>query len=161
MEILEPMAANLEATQAGIWSTLSRTLQLPIVQRIETILEKSGEITPLPKDAISPTVIGGLAAIGRDSDLNKLRELTADFANAAGILPEIVEYLDAAVVAEKIVLNHSVPADGLLKSPQRVKEEQQQAQQQAMQEQMIAEASKAAPGVIEGAMAGGEGGQVQ
>lgn len=150
---IRAMAQELEATQAGVWSTLAREMQLPIIKRIETILEKSREITPLPKGVVEPTVVGGLAAIGRDSDLNKLRELTADFANAAQVLPEIVQYLNAGAVAEKIVLNHSVPAEGLLKTPAEVAQEQQQAQQQAMMQQVMSEASKAAPDMVKGGMA--------
>ena len=150
---IRAMAQELEATQAGVWSTLAREMQLPIIKRIETILEKQGEITPLPKGVVEPTVVGGLAAIGRDSDLNKLRELTADFANAAQVMPEIVQYLNAAAVAEKIVLNHSVPAEGLLKTPAEVQQEQQQAQQQEMMQQAVGEATKAAPDLVRGGVA--------
>ena len=146
------MANQIEATQAGIFSTLARTMQLPIVKRIEAILTKSGEITSIPKNTVEPTVIGGLAAIGRDTDMNKLRELTADFANAASILPEVVQYLNASTVAEKIVLNHSIPAEGLLKTPAEVAQAAQQQQQQQLMQQAMVEGTKAVPDIARDAM---------
>lgn len=146
------LAMDLDNVSGAVWSTLARECQLPIVRRIEQILEKQREITSLPKGTVQPTVIGGLAAIGRDTDMNKLRELTADFANAASVLPEVVQYLEPSVIAEKIVLGHSVPSQGLLKTPAQVQQEQQAAQQAAMQQQMVQEASKAAPGLVEQAV---------
>ena len=143
------LAQELESTQGAIWSVLAKEMQLPVVKRIESILERKGEITSVPKGVVEPTVVTGLQAIGRNADLNKLRELTADFGNAAQVMPEIVQYLNASVVAEKIILGHSVPSDGLLKSPEEVQEEQQAAQQAQMQQQLMEEASKAAPGVIQ------------
>ena len=152
---IRAMAQELEATQAGIWSTLAREMQLPIVKRIETILEKKGEITQLPKDVVEPTVIGGLAALGRDAETNKLRELMNDIGMAAQIKPDIVEYIDTSVIAESIVLNSGVPIEGLLKTPEQVAEERAAAQQQAQQQQMMDVASQAIPGVLETAAATG------
>jgi hypothetical protein len=151
---IRAMAQELEATQAGVWSTLARELQLPIVKRIETILEKQGEITSLPKDVVEPTVIGGLAAIGRDAESGKLEQLLQQIGMAAQIKPDIVQYLNTATIAESIVLNSGVPIAGLLKTQKEVQAEQQQAQQQQMIQQGMMEATKAAPDLVKNAVAG-------
>jgi len=148
------LAKELESTQGGVWSVLSQELQLPIVKRIEAILEARGDIKSLPRNTVEPIIVTGLQAIGRTQDLARIREMLQDLAAVAQLKPEVMQFIDARDLVTKIFIGHGIPEDGLLKTEEEVAEEnaaaQKQAQQQAMQEQVMS----AIPGSIEKAVGG-------
>jgi hypothetical protein len=147
-EEIRAMARELEGASGGAWSVLAHELQLPVVKRIEAILERKGDIQSLPGNSVQPVIITGLQAIGRTQDLQTLREVLADLSVAAQLNPEIVEYIDAADLASKILIGHGIPTDTILKTKEEVTEMRQAQQQEMQRQQMMAQASKAIPGVI-------------
>jgi len=153
-EEIRELAKELESTQGGVWSVLSQELQLPIVKRIEAILEARGDIKSLPRNTVEPIIVTGLQAIGRTQDLARIREMLQDLAAVAQLKPEVMQFIDARDLVTKIFIGHGIPEDGLLKTEEEVAEEnaaaQKQAQQQAMQEQVMS----AIPGSIEKAVGG-------
>lgn len=147
-EEIRAMARELEGASGGAWSVLAHELQLPVVKRIESILERKGDISPLPGNSVQPVVITGLEAIGRTQELQTLREVLSDLSAAAQLSPEIVEFIDPADLAHKILIGHGIPTDTILKTKEEVLA-QRQAQQQEMQRQaLMSQATKAVPGVI-------------
>lgn len=163
-EEIRALSAELESASGGAWSVLSQELQLPIVLRLESMLEKQGKISKLPGDSVRPIVVTGLQAIGRRQDLVTVRELLQDLAAAAALNPQVAQYIDAHDLASKILIGHGVPEDGLLKTKQEVQQEMQAAQQQAAQQQLMDRGMEAIPGILqEGAsnqMMSGEGGEL-
>lgn len=144
-EEIRLLANELETTQGGTYSVLSQEFQLPVVIRIEQNLVRRGEIAPLPKGAAEPVIVTGLQAIGRNQDLNRIRELLADFKMAMEIIPEIAGYLDPRTFAEWIFTGHGQETDGALLSKEQHSEKMQAAQQQ----QLMQQGGDAIPGVLQ------------
>ena len=147
-EEIRAMARELEGASGGAWSVLAHELQLPVVKRMEAILERRGDIQTLPGKSVQPVIITGLEAIGRSQDLQTLREVLADLAAAAQLTPEVIEHIDAADLAHKILVGHGVPTDTILLTKEEVQQKRQQQQQQMQQQQLMEQASKAIPGVL-------------
>jgi len=153
-EEIRELAKELESTQGGVWSVLSQELQLPIVKRIEAILEARGDIKSLPKNTVEPIIVTGLQAIGRTQDLARIREMLQDLAAVAQLKPEVMQFIDARDLVTKIFIGHGIPEDGLLKSKEEVEEEMQAMQQQAQQQALRQSVTEAIPGTIEKGMGG-------
>lgn len=148
-EEIRELARELESTQGGVWSVLSQELQLPIVKRIEAILEARGDIKSLPKNTVEPVIVTGLQAIGRTQDLVRIREMLTDLAAVAQLKPEVMQFIDARDLVTKIFLGHGIPEDGLLKTKEEVEEEMQRMQQEAQQRAMQESVMQAVPGSLE------------
>jgi hypothetical protein len=147
-EEIRAMARELEGASGGAWSVLAHELQLPIVKRIESVLERKGDIKSLPGKSVQPVIITGLEAIGRTQDLQTLREVLADLGAAAQLNPEVVEHIDAADLAQKILIGHGLPTDTILLTKEEVAQKREEMQQQMQQQQMIEQATKSLPGVL-------------
>lgn len=147
-EEIRAMARELEGASGGAWSVLAHELQLPIVKRMEAVLERRGDIKSLPGKSVQPVIITGLEAIGRTQDLQTLREVLADLAAAAQLTPEVIEHIDAADLAHKILIGHGLPTDTILLTKEEVMQKREQQQEQMQQQQLMEQASKAIPGVL-------------
>ena len=92
-EEIRLMAQELEDVLGGVFSVQSQEVQLPMVARIISIMERSGKLDKLPKDiGVEPTIVTGFEALGRGHELNRIRGLFADIANTFG--PEVLQRLD-------------------------------------------------------------------
>jgi hypothetical protein len=83
-EEIRATAQELEDALGGVYTVLAEDLQLPLVNRLMAVMTKDGEIRPLPSGAIHPVVVTGFEALGRNHQLNKLRQLLADLNSAVG-----------------------------------------------------------------------------
>lgn len=136
------LAAELETTLGGIYSRLSQELQLPIVVRLMVQMAKSDELPHLPKKAVVPTIITGLAGLGRTTELQKLDTLLAGVAQIFG--PEaIATYTNAGKYIQRRAAALGVDIEGLIRSDEEVQAAQQQATQQQLAEKLGPTAIKA------------------
>lgn len=141
------VANELEATLGGVYSVLSSEFQLPMVRRLLIDLQLTSKIPDLPSDAVEPSVITGLDAIGRGQDLDKLMTFQSAAAGALQNAPSDINWSNFIL---RIAEASGIDPQGLLLSPQeRQAAAQAQAQQQAMMS--AAQAGGAAAGQNVGA----------
>tara|TARA_B100001939_G_scaffold348148_1_gene373189 strand:- start:4884 stop:6182 length:1299 start_codon:yes stop_codon:yes gene_type:complete len=144
---IRAMAQELEDVLGGVYTVLSRELQLPIVKRLIAQMRRAGEFPILPKvngqDTIEPVIVTGFDALGRGHELNRLRAYFTDLAQVVG--PQALQRFDVEKVAKTLATAHNVDVDGLLKDEGLIAEEQQA--------QMAAQIMDKAVGPVSGALA--------
>lgn len=141
------VANELEATLGGVYSVLSSEFQLPMVRRLLIDLQLTSKIPDLPSDAVEPSVITGLDAIGRGQDLDKLMTFMSASSTALQFTQGDVNWSNFIL---RIAEASGIDPQGLLLSPQeRQAAAQAQAQQQALMS--AAQAGGAAAGQNVGA----------
>lgn len=134
-EEIRTMAAELDEGLGGIYSSLGQEVQRPFVvfqvrrARDENLMPA---ILADPKK-VRLTLTTGLQALGRSSDLSKLRGALNDLASV-GQLAETLPELNREEAASRIFAAWGVNKEDLLKSAQDVAAEQQQKQ---MMEQIM------------------------
>ena len=141
------MAEQLETAMGGVYSLLSQEFQLPLVKILMKRMQESKEIPPLPKDAVTPTIITGIEALGRGNDLQKLREFVAEIVNLAQVNPQVVQSLNSSDLIKRIATSLGIEMEGLIKTQEQMAAEQEAMQQQQQQQQMMQMAEKAVPAV--------------
>jgi hypothetical protein len=122
------MAGELEDALGGVYSILSQEFQLPLVTRIMFVMQRQGRLPELPKGAVRPTITTGLEALGRGHDLNKLNVFVQNLAP----LPEALTYLNVADLITRVGTSLGIDMAGLVKSPDQVAAERQQAMMSQM-----------------------------
>lgn len=132
-EEIRYVANELEATLGGVYSVLSGEFQKPLVERLLVDLQLTRKIPDLPTEAVEPTVITGLDAIGRGQDLEKLMT----FVNASA---PAMQFVQGNINWDNFVLRvaeaSGIDTTGLLLTPAE--------RQQAQQQQALAQAQQAA-----------------
>lgn len=83
-EEIRATAQELEDALGGVYTVLAEDLQLPLVNRYLAVMTRDKLIPPLPKDALRPVVVTGFEALGRNQQLNKLRQMLADMTASVG-----------------------------------------------------------------------------
>ncbi|MCS5736567.1 portal protein, partial [Herbiconiux daphne] len=111
-EEIRYVAQELQDTLGGIYSVLSQELQLSLIRVLLSQLQATKKIPELPKEAITPSVVTGLEAIGRGQDQQKLM----DFANAMASLQALSSNPDINVNVFTLRLANSmgIDTDGIL-----------------------------------------------
>jgi len=122
---------------------LSQEFQLPLVKILMKRMSESKEIPALPKNAVKPTIITGIEALGRGNDLQKLREFVAEIVNLAQVNPQVVQTLNPSDLIKRIATSLGIEMEGLIKSDEELAAEQQAQQEQMQQQQMMQMAEKA------------------
>lgn len=139
-EEIRVMAGELEQSLGGNYSTLSKELQLPLVNRLVLTLTKQGKYPQLPKGVINPEIITGLDGLGRTTDIMKLDQVFSGAEQLFG--PQAVaEYANVGAYLSRRAASMSVDIDGVIRSEQDVQAARQAAQQAALEQ-------KAAPNLV-------------
>lgn len=146
-EEIRYMARELESSLGGVYSILSQTLQLPLVNMITERLQASRKLPRLPKDMVTPVIITGVEALGRGNDLEKLRAFVGDVVSLAGANPETMQRIDFGDLLKRLSTGHGIDANGLVKNEEQLQEEMMQAQQQQMQQMAMQAGAESIPGV--------------
>lgn len=139
-EEIRYVASELEDTLGGVYSILAQELQLPLVKRLIVQLQMSG-LYPQIQDLVEPTITTGLAAIGRGHDLQNLMM----FWQLIGQNPEAMQVMNVNVFIQRVANALGVDTTNLVKTPEQIQQEQQQAYMMQMGQQV-------APQVVKGAM---------
>lgn len=146
------MAQQLETAMGGIYSLLSQEFQLPLVTILMKRMSQSNEIPSLPKNAVKPTIITGVEALGRGNDLQKLREFVAEIANLAQVNPQIVQTLNTQDLIKRIATGLGIDTEGLVKSEEDMMAEQEEMATQMQNQQMMGMVEKAVAPAVSGAL---------
>lgn len=147
-EEIRYMANELESALGGIYSILSQEFQLPLVKRIMYAMERAKKLPTLPEGTVEPVIVTGMEALGRGNDLTRLDQFISvvqQVPDAAGMI-NWGDYLTRRGTALGIDMK------GLVKSPEQVQMEQQQAQQMAMMQQAMNPAIQAGGKIVQESM---------
>ena len=116
-------AAELEATLGGVFSVLAAEFQAPMIRLILQELE------PDVLKFTVPSVTTGISAISRERDFTNLNTMLQSIAQLG---PDVIaQYLDIPAYLTQVATSLGMDANQIVKSPERIQQEQQ-AQQQAM-----------------------------
>ena len=151
-EEIRYVAGELEDTLGGTYSILSQELQLPLVRRLLTQMEKLQEIPNLPEGTVEPAITTGLEAIGRGHDLNKL----TTFMDYVIKVPDVAASLNLDTLMLAIATSLGIDTTGLIKTPEQKEAEMQQAQMAQMAQTVAPEVTK---GMVQANMPPTEGGK--
>lgn len=144
-EEIRRLAQELEDTLGGVFSLLSQEFQLPLARILETGLSRRDKgFKPLPKGSVRVGVVTGLAAIGRNQDLERLVNGITLVAEASAVFPGLRDYVVESDLSRRIWTGSGVETDGLLKTDQMVQQERQAAQQAQSQQILGGELAKGA-----------------
>ena len=130
------LAQELETSQGGAYSLMSQEVQLPLIKRFLYILEKTKDIPKLPSNIAKPTIVAGMEALGRGNDLNKLRTFLGTLTETIGP-QQVAQWVNVSDIISRVGISIGVDMAGLIKTPEQVQQEQQQAQQMAMLQQAM------------------------
>ncbi len=140
-EEIRMQAQELEDVLGGVYTVQSQETQVPLVMRIISVMESTGDLKKLAKDiGVEPTIITGFEALGRGHELNRIRGLFSDIADTFGaeVLQQYVKIGDAL---RKFATGHNVDIEDLFKDDATVKKERAEAQRQQMQQMMLDKAT--------------------
>jgi hypothetical protein len=133
-EEIRYLAGELEDTLSGIYSILSQEFQLPYVNRKIEVLTRSKKLPKLPDDVVKPTIVTGMEALGRGHDLRKLDMFIQGMTQALG--PEVLkQYVNLQDYIKRRATALGIETEGLIKTPEQIAQEQQQAMQAQMMQQ--------------------------
>jgi hypothetical protein len=122
------MAQELETALGGVYSILSQEFQMPLINILLGRMEQSGKMPKMPKDAVKPTIVTGMEALGRGQDLNKLATFL-QYLQPLG--PEVIQgELNVTDYIDRLGASLGIDTQGLVKSA-----EQKQAEAEAQEEQ--------------------------
>jgi hypothetical protein len=130
-EEIRYMAGELEAALGGIYSILSQEFQLPLVNRIMFAMERKKKMPTLPKGTVKPVIVTGMEALGRGNDMNKLQM----FFQAAGLVAQLPPEINKDDALKRLGTSLGIDMKGLVKSPEQIQQEQQQAMMMQMAQQ--------------------------
>ena len=141
-EEIRIMAGELEESLGGIYSTLALELQLPYIKRKMALMSQSGELPQFPPGTLAPTIVTGLAALGRNAEVAKIMS----WANACSsvIGPEaFAGSVNSDQLLKKFGTGFGVKVNEIVKSAEQMQQEQQAAQQQSNMQTMGPEVIRA------------------
>ena len=144
-EEIRYMAQELDAGISGLYSILSRELQLPLVRRLIHILRRKRKLPDFPRSEVTgePLIkekaVTGIEAIGRGDDRNKLIDFIQTANQALG--PEVMaRFLNVEEALRRLAASGSIDTTNLVKTKAQLQQEaaaQAEAEQQAQQQQLL------------------------
>ena len=134
-EEIRMLSQELETAIGGLYSLLSNELQIPLVNRIMSAMNKAKRLPKLPKDIVNPVIITGVEALGRGNDLQKLDLFLAGAAQVVG--PQAVaEYVNVGEYFKRRAVSLGIKTQGLVKSDEEIQAMMQQQQQMQLTEKL-------------------------
>lgn len=157
-EEIRAMAGELEDALGGVYSVLSQEFQLPLVKIIMHRMSAQKNLPTLPKEVFKPMITTGLEALGRGHDLSKLNQ----FLTVAVQLQQSPPELNKGDFLKRVGTSLGIDMDGLVKTPEEIQQEQQQAMlMQAAQAAAPGAINTLTKGAVDGGMVPGMGQQTQ
>lgn len=130
------LGTELDKALGGLNTQIAQFNQRPIIIRNVRLNEDEDDTLPqLPEDVVSIEVITGVDALGDSLESDRLQEYALEGIQA---FPREFERVhDAGDYFRRKAAAKGIKPDGLIKSPDRLAQEDQAAQQQAMASQLI------------------------
>jgi hypothetical protein len=131
-EEIRYVANELEAALGGIYSILAQEFQYPLANILMAQLARENAFPKLPKGSVKTTIVTGLEALGRSSDLTRIDVLIAGIGQTFG--PEAVaQYIDIGAYIRRRCAALGIDPKGLV----RTNEEVTAANQQRTQAELV------------------------
>ena len=138
---------ELNEQLGGIFGNLTISLLTPYLHRKLYLLSRNKSIPSLPKGLVMPTIVAGLNSVGRGQDKQSLMEFVTTIAQTMG--PEaLATYINPPEFLKRLAASSGIETLGLIKDPEQIKAEQEQAQQQAQQQELLKQAGQLAKSPI-------------
>lgn len=152
---IQKLTQEIEDTLGGYYSILAQELQMPVVKRTTTLMQRTGKLPKFPKGSVEPMIITGISALGRGQDLNRLRGFLADLqvAQEAGLIEP--GRVSGGELIDRLANGHMVDTAGLVKTDEELQAAAQAQQQQAMQQELVSKGTGPAIQAISKAAATG------
>jgi hypothetical protein len=151
-EEIRRLAEELEDTLGGVFSLFAQEFQKPLAAIVEdNLVRTQAGFNKLPEGAVRIGVVTGLAAIGRNQELENLRNFGGLVAEWSTMLPGLPQRLVEGSLIKMLATGTGVQTDGLIKTDEKYAEEQQAAQQAQSTQTMGAEAAKGLGPAVAGA----------
>jgi len=123
--------AAVERQLGGIYSVLSQEFQVPLVNRLMEVMTRKKKLPKVPKEFIKPLIITGIDALGRGNDLQKLDLFLMGVQQTLG--PQVLmQFVNVQEYLARRAAALGIDPTGLIKDPQTMAQEQNQAQQMAL-----------------------------
>ena len=100
------------------------------------VMKKKKSLPELPKNVVSPVIITGVEALGRGNDLQKLDLFLAGAAQVVGA-EAVAQFVNVSEYFKRRATSLGIKTQELIKSPEQMQQEAQQAQQAAMMQAAI------------------------
>lgn len=137
------VAAELEQTQAGIYTILGQEMSKPLVVVYMTNMQRENALPALPAKSVSPQIVTGLDALGRTSDLQKLDVLVAGVLQNFG-QEAAAEYVNVGDYITRRGTALGMDTKGFVRTEKEVQAARQQKMAQSLTEKLGPHAIKAA-----------------
>lgn len=135
-EEIRMLSIELESALGGLYSLLSTELQLPMVNRLMVVMKKKKSLPEMPKNVVNPVIITGVEALGRGNDLQKLDLFLAGASQVVGA-EAVAQFVNVSEYFKRRATSLGIKTQELIKSPEQMQAEAQQAQQAAMMQAAI------------------------
>jgi len=141
-EEIRMLARELEIQLGGIYSTLTASLQRPILDRLLKRLQNDKVIGKI-RNVAEPVIVTGAEALGRTADLQRINEFFASIPQP--MLATVAPYIDAGKLLTAVASAAGVNGRGFIKNEVQM-EKERLAAQRAQQQQQMMEVAKSAAG---------------
>jgi hypothetical protein len=142
-EEIRLLANSLEMGLGGFYSILGEEFQRPLVSVMMAQMERERKLPVLPKQAVNPSIVTGLEALGRNADLQRLDVLLQGLAQNFGP-PVVAQYVDVGGYLKRRGTALGIDMTGLIRSDDDVQAQINQQQQQELAAKLGPHAIKAA-----------------
>ena len=134
---------ELEKGLGGLFSLLTVEFLVPYLNRTMLVLQRNNEIPRIPKDYVRPKIVAGINALGRGQDREALTQFMQTVAAVLG--PQAIpQYIDASEAIKRLAASQGIDVLNLVKTPEQLQQDTQQAQQQQMQSSIVDQAGQLA-----------------
>jgi hypothetical protein len=134
-EEIRLQAAELESTLGGIYTNLSFLLQYPIARKLLNNLDPAYK-------KLKVTILTGLEALSRFSDLENWKRLIMDLANMNNIPPAAAAWIKYGDLIKILAVGYALDYTKVLKTQEEFEKDQAQAMKQQQEHEAILEQNK-------------------
>jgi len=107
-----------------------------MVNRLMVVMKKKKSLPEMPKDVVNPVIITGVEALGRGNDLQKLDLFLAGAAQVVGA-DAVAQFVNVSEYFKRRATSLGIKTQELIKSPEQMQQEAQEAQQAAMMQAAV------------------------
>ena len=126
-EEIRMLSQELESSLGGLYSLLASEMQMPLVNRVMSVMQKKGELPKLPDNLVKTVIVTGVEALGRGNDLSKLDLFLAGAAQVVG--PQAIgQFVNVEEYFKRRATALGIKTQGLIKSAEQMQQEAQMAQ---------------------------------
>ena len=132
---------ELEQQLGGIFSLLTTSFLIPYLDRTLLVLQRTNELPKLPREVVRPTIVAGVNALGRGQDREALTMFMGTIAQTVG--PEaLMNFIIPLVAIKRLAAAQGIDVLNLVKTPEQLAEEKEQAMQMQQQQTLLQQAGQ-------------------